>query len=87
MQEWGIAWTGGLSWVERRQSEELSSFLSDETAGEETIPNQICFAIMNDTAAYPTLMGHHVSLALNANGQVTVLADGPPIGYLQPMDG
>ncbi len=83
----GSAWTGGLSWVERRQSEELSSFLSDEAVGEKTIPNQICFAIMNDTAAYPVLMGHNLSLALNSNGRVIVLADGSPIGYLQPMDG
>ena len=58
----GSAWTGGLSWVEQRQSNELASFLSDEAVGEETIPNQICFAIMNDTAAYPILMGHNVTL-------------------------
>ena len=83
----GSAWTGGLSWVEQRQSQELSSFLSDEAFEEETMPNQICFQIMNDTAAaYPILMGYDVTLALNANGQVIVLADGSPIGYLQPME-
>jgi len=81
----GSAWTGGLSWVEQRQSKELASFLSDEAVEEETIPNQICFTIMNDTATYPILMGHNVTLALNANGQVVVLADGSPIGYLQPI--
>jgi len=81
----GSAWTGGLSWVEQRQSKELASFLRNEAAGEETIPNQICFTVLNDTAAYPILMGHNVTLALNARGEVVVLADGSPIGYLQPI--
>jgi hypothetical protein len=83
----GSAWTGGLSWVEQRQSEELASFLSDEAVGEETIPTQICFTIINDTAIYSILMGHNVTLALNATGQAVVLADGSPIGYLQPIEG
>jgi hypothetical protein len=84
----GSAWTGGLSWIERRQSDELASFLSDEgTVGEETIPNQICFTVMNDTAIYSILIGHNLTLALNATGQAVVLADGSPIGYLQPIEG
>ena len=81
----GSAWTGGLSWVEQRQSKELATFLSDESVEDETIPNQICFTIINETATYPILMGDNVTLALNANGQVVVLADGSPIGYLQPI--
>jgi hypothetical protein len=33
----GSAWTGGLSWVEQRQSKELATFLSDEAVEDDTI--------------------------------------------------
>jgi hypothetical protein len=50
-----------------------------KTNGEKT-------AHMTHFHAYPILMGYNVTLALNAIGQVVVIADGSLIGYLQPIE-